>query len=144
MRSNKILIVIVSLLPLFAFKCITKKMRENFIQINNQLPVDVYCLPSFDYPDTTLLFTSKERILANDSIYYVGSLKSKRLFYIDLCKIETWERLVKSDSIQIFVFDEKVLKEKPWNEIFAGKLYLRRLTYTYKDIVDKGCKITIQ
>lgn len=119
-------------------------MRENFIEVNNQLPASVYCVPNFDYPDTGLLFTSKEKILANDSIYYVGSSSAKRLFYIDLCKIETWKRLVKSDSIQIFVFDEKVLKEKTWNEIVAGKLYLRRLTYTYKDIVDKGCKITIQ
>ena len=119
-------------------------MRENFIEVNNQLPASVYCVPSFDYPDTGLLFTSKEKILANDSIYYVGSSNSKRLFYIDLCKIETWRRLVKSDTIQVFVFDEKVLKERPWNEIVAGKLYLRRLTYTYKDVVDKGCKITIQ
>jgi hypothetical protein len=119
-------------------------MRENFIEVNNQLPNSIYCVPSFDYPDTTLLFTNKGKILANDSIYYVGSSNSKRLFYIDLCKIETWKRLVKSDSIQIFVFDEKVLKEKNWDEIVSGEFYLRRLIYTYNDIINNGCKITVK
>jgi hypothetical protein len=119
-------------------------MRENFIEVNNQLPNNVYCVPSFDYPDTALLFTNKEKILANDSIYYVGSFNSKRLFYIDLCKIETWKRLVKSDTIQIFVFDENTVKEKSWNEIVSGKLYLRRLIYTYNDIINNGCKITVK
>lgn len=137
-------LAIVALLPLFAFKCISKKMRENFIEVNNQLPANVYCVPNFNYPDTTLSFTSKEKILANDSIYYVGSSNSKRLFYIDLCKIETWKRVVKSDTIQIFVFEEKVIKEKAWNEINANNLYLRRLTYAYNDIVNNGCKIKLQ
>lgn len=131
----------VLLLPLFAFTCMPKK---NFITVENQINKEVYCIPSYSYPDTSLSFTDKAQILANDSFFYIRPFTSKKLFYVDLCKIETWKRLVKSDTIQVFVFDEKMLKEKPWNEIVAGRLYLRRLTYTYKDIVDKGCKITIQ
>lgn len=142
MKNFKLLIVLV--VPLFSFKCITKKMRENFIQVENQLPVNVYSVPSYDYPDTTLAFTNKERILANDSIYFVRAMSTKRLFYIDLCRAETWNRLIKSDSLQVFVFEEAIIKERSWDEIKANKLYLRRLTYAYNDIVNKGCKITIR
>lgn len=143
MLNSKMIIVIV-VLPLFSFKCISKRMRENFIEVDNQLSNNIYCIPSFNYPDTSLSFTNRERILANDSIYYVGSLNSKKLFYIDLCKKESWQRLMKSDTIQVFVFEERVVKEKSWKEIAFNSLYLRRLTYAYNDIVNNGCKITIQ
>lgn len=141
MKNYKILIV--ALLPLFGFKCITKKMRDNFIEVENHLPINVYCVPSYNYPDTSLLFTNKERILANDSIYFVRGSSSKKLFYIDLCTSETWKRVIKADTLQVFVFDEGVIKEKSWNEIVANKLYLRRLTYNYNDIVNNGCKIVV-
>ncbi len=144
MVVKKINFLIVLALPLFGFKCITKKMRENFIQIENQMPVNVYCVPSYDYPDTTLSFINKERILANDSIYFIRTLSTKRLFYIDLCREETWNRLVKQDSLQIFVFDEQVIKQQSWDEIKASKLYLRKLTYAYKDIINNKCKISVQ
>lgn len=143
MFNSKVIIAIM-VLPLFSFKCISKKMRENFIEVNNQLSKNIYCIPSFNYPDTSLSFTNRERILANDSIYYVSSLNSKRLFYIDLCKRETWQRLTKTDTIQIFVFDEAVIKEKSWNEISSRKLYLRRLIYSYDDIFNNGCKIMVK
>lgn len=142
MKKFKLLIVLA--LPLFGFKCITKKMRENFIQIENHVPVNVYCVPSYDYPDTTLTFTNKERILANDSIYFVRTLSTKRLFYVDLCREETWNRLVKHDSLQIFVFDEQVVKQLSWDEIKTNRLYLRRFTYAYKDIINNRCKISVQ
>jgi hypothetical protein len=142
MKNFKLLIVLV--VPLFGFKCISKKMRQNFIQVENHLPLNVYCIPSYNHPDTTLTFTDNEHILANDSIYFVSAFHTKRLFYLELCRIETWNRLIKSDSLQIFVFEEAVIKERSWDKIKANRLYLRRLTYAYDDIVNKGCKITIR
>lgn len=119
-------------------------MRGNFIEVNNQLSVNVYCIPSFEYPDTSIAFTNRAKIFANDSIYYIGSLASKKLFYIDLCKKETWQRVAKADTIQIFVFDEKILKEKSWNDIVSNRIYLQRLIYSYNDIINNGCKITVK
>lgn len=136
-------ILTVLLLPLFAFTCVSKKMKQSFIQVDNQLSKNVYCVPSFDYPDTLLSFTSKEKILANDSIYYLSSESSKKLFYMALCKKDIWDKMIKSDTIQVFVFEEKILKEKSWSDIDANKLYLRRFTYSYNDILNNGCKITI-
>ena len=141
-KSYKLLIVLI--LPLFSFKCITKKMRQNFIEVENQLSTNIYCVPSYNYPDTTLEFINKGRILANDGIYFLNALSKKRLFYTELCGKDTWDYFIKSDSLQVFVFEEAVIKERSWDEIKTNKLYMRRLTYAYNDIINKGCKIIIQ
>jgi hypothetical protein len=142
--KKKLMILMLAILPLLAFKCVTKKMRENFVQVNNQLSQNIYCVPSFDYPDTSLSFINKERILANDSIYYLSSKSSKKLFHKTLCKKDVWDKMIKSDTIQIFVFEEMLLKEKNWNEIVTNKLYLRRLTYSYNDIISDSCRIIVK
>ena len=142
MYNCKILIVLV--FPLFGFTCVSKKMRSSFIEVYNQLPANVYCVPSFEYPETSLTFTNKEKILANDNIYYVNSLGVKKLFYLDLCKKETWQRLISADTLQVFVFDEQKIKECRWDDIMKGKIYLKRLVYSYGDIVNNGCKITVK
>lgn len=137
-------IVVVLLLPLFAFKCLSKKTRESFIVANNQLSQNVYCVPSFMYPDTSLSFTSKEKILANDSIYYLGAGAIKKVFYMPLCQKDSWDKIVKSGVLQIFVFDERVVKESNWNDITANRRYLRRITYKYSDIYKDSCRIIVK
>lgn len=134
-------ISVVLLLPLFAFTCVSKK---NFVKVENQTTQSIYCIPSYSYPDSSLSFINKDQILANDSFFYLRPLSSKKLFYFDLCKRETWDRVMKTDVLQVFVFEESVINGKSWNEITANRLYIRRLTYAYKDIVNNGCKITIQ
>ncbi len=141
---KKIKFLIFLIFPLFGFKCITNKMRENFIQVENLLPFNLYCVPSYAYPDTTLVFTNKERILANDSIYFINALGVKKLFYTDLCNEASWNRLIKGDSLQIFVFDEQVVKHQNWNDVILNKRYLRRLTYGYKDLLTSKCKILVR
>lgn len=141
---KKYQLIILLLLPLFGFVCVTKKMRKNFIQVENFLPINIYCIPSYNHPDTMLTFTNREHILANDSIYFVSAQHTKKLFYLELCRAETWNKLIKSDSLQVFVFEEHVIKERTWDEIKANNLYFKRLTYAFNDIVNKGCKITIR
>lgn len=118
-------------------------MRQNFIEVSNSLPEDVYCVPSFNYPDTTLSFTDKDRILANDSIYFLPAAGTKKLFYKPLCDKATWNRLNPKDTLQVFVFEENTLKSKAWNEIAANKLYVRRIALTYNDILVNGCKVKV-
>lgn len=137
----KFKISIVFLLPLFAFTCVSKK---NFVTVENKTEKNIYCIPRYNYPDSSLSFITKDQILANDAFFYLRPMSSKKLFYTDLCKRETWSRLIKTDTLQVFVFEEDVIKQKSWEDITADKLYLRRLTYAYDDIVNNGCKITIQ
>ena len=69
----------ITFLPLFAFTCVSKK---NFIRVENKIDKNVYCIPSYAYPDTTLSFTNKEKIFANDTAYFLKSTGSKKLFYM--------------------------------------------------------------
>jgi hypothetical protein len=137
-------ITLIIILPLFAFTCVSKKMREKFIEVHNKMDKNIYCVPNFNYPDTSLSFTSIEKIMANDSIYYLTAQSSKKLFYMALCKKEFWQKMVTSGTLQIFVFDENVLKKDDWNNIVAEKKYLRRLSFNYDDILKNDCKIVVE
>lgn len=142
MFNKKFLVIL--LLPCFSFVCISKKMLQDFIEVHNQLHENIYCIPSYDYPDTLfpLYLGGKEGIFGNDYIYRIDSLSNKKLFYQNLCNKAVWERLVSSNVLQVFVFNSTVLHEKSWSEIMSKHLYYR-LSYTYDDIIRNGCTITI-
>lgn len=137
-------ILVILLVPLFSFKCITKKIRHNTISVTNKLTIGVYVIPGFDYPDTSLNFITKGGILANDSIYFVQSQRTRKLFYVDLCNRLTWSFRVKTDTLQVFVFAESTIKDNSWETISKEKLYIRRLTFHYNDILKENCSLTIE
>lgn len=66
------------------------------------------------------------------------------MILIDLCKKETWQRLATADTIQLFVLDEKILKERSSNDIVSNRIYLQRLVYSYNDIISNSCKIIVK
>ena len=137
-------ILLISLLPLFSFKCITNQMRQDTITVTNKLPIGVYIILNFDYPDSTLSFTSKQHILANDSFYFIPPLQAKKLFYMNLCNRKTWKKLMKTDTLQVYVFDEKDIKEKSWDAINKEKVYLGKLTFHYSSIIKDSCSLVIE
>lgn len=141
MRAANFLLVLA--LPLLAFKCIDKQMRNNFIEISNGFSQNVYSVPSFSYPDTTLTYISKKQILANDSIYFLPSLGKRKLFYIPLCEEATWRRLNPNDTLQIFVLDEQTMKSQTWDDIVKNRMYLKRLSFTFKEIQQNECRIML-
>lgn len=129
-------------LPLLAFTC--KRKWEYYIEVENQIGQNVFCLPGFNYPDTSLVHFEKDVILANDVVFYLKSGQKMRLFFEKLCYKETWKRSFASDTLQVFVMPEKILKEVSWDSISSNHLYLRRLVFSYSDVINNGCKITIR
>lgn len=137
-------ILSVLLLPLFSFDCMPKSAQANILVVENQLPVNVYCVPSFQYPDTSLNFTNKSVIEANQGAYFLKAGTKTQLFRHALGNKYTWDHFMDTDTIQIFVLDEKVVKEKSWGQIYSYDLYLRRLVLSYSDIFDNNCTIIIK
>lgn len=131
----------VLLLPLLAFKCVRPK---DYIEVENQIGQNIFCLPGFNYPDTSLVPFEKDNILANDAVYFLRSAQKQRLFFEKFCVRSEWRKELAKDTLQLFVISEKTLKEVSWDSIRTNRLYLRRLIYTYTDIITSGCKITIQ
>lgn len=132
----------VLLLPLLASTC--KKKWEYYIEVENQLEQNVFCLPGFNYPDTSLVYFRKDVILANDVVFYLKSAQKGRLFFEKLCYNGTWKRMLANDTLQVFIIPEKTLKDISWDSINSNHLYLRRLVYSYTDIINNGCKISIR
>jgi hypothetical protein len=137
-------ILIILLLPLFSFRCIKKSTLAKFIEVDNQLPQNVYCVPDYDYPDTTVLITKNEVILGNQNSFFIKAASKDKLFYNALCDKAVWEKLLTTDKLQLVVIDEKIFKEHSWEEIVSRNLYLRKLLFSYDDIIKNGCKITIR
>jgi hypothetical protein len=137
-------IILIIIFPLFAFTCISKKMRKNFVQVHNRFGKNIYCVPNFNYPDTSLSFTSAEKILANKTLFLFEANSTKHLSRLSLCKKEFWQKIVTTGTLQIFVFDENVLKKDDWINIVAEKKYLRRLSFNYNDILKNECKIVVE
>ena len=119
-------------------------MRKDTISVTNNLNEGVYVIPNFRYPDTSFDFSSKEHVLANDSIYYIQAHRTKRLFYRDLCNKNTWTNLVKSDTLQVYVFAGSTIKNETRATISNKKLYLRKLIYHYNDLIKNNCILTIE
>jgi hypothetical protein len=137
-------ILIILLLPLFSFRCIKKSTLAKFIEVDNQLPQNVYCVPNYEYPDTTLSFTNKPVIVANEASFFIKAASKDQLFYRALCDSIVWNKIMTTDTLQLVVIDEKVFKEHSWEEIVSRNLYVRRLLFSYDDIIKNGCKITIR
>ena len=134
----------VLLVPFFSFVCFSKRVTNNQIEVVNKLPISVYCVPNFGFSDSSFKFTSKEYILANDSIFHVNAKTNKKLFRMPLTDTIGQKFLLKFDTLEVFVFDENVIKEKSWEEIIGRQLYLKRLTYSFKEITCNNCKVVIK
>ncbi|AEV99392.1 hypothetical protein A4D02_26510 [Niastella koreensis] len=137
----KKILVFLLLLPLLAFKCHRVK---NYIEVENQLNQNVFCLPGFNYPDTSLVQFDRHDILANDAVFFVKSAQKQRLFYEYLCVKSAWRQCMAKDTLLVFVIAEKTMRDSSWSSINSNNLYLRRLVYSYDDILNNGSKITIK
>ena len=129
------------LLPLFASTCHGWKY---YIEVENHLDQNVFCLPGFSYPDTSLVYFDKRSILGNDVVFFLQPAQKQRLFFEKLLSRTEWRGYLAKDTLQVFVIPEKTLKEVSWDSINANHLYLRRLVYSYTDVINNGGKITIQ
>lgn len=129
------------LLPLLATRCVK---RWELIEVENQFGQNIFCLPGFNFPDTSFVYFEKQNILANDAYYFLKSGHKGRLFSEKFCVREKWKQALAKDTLQLFVISEKTLKEASWDSIRTNRLYLRRLIYTYEDIIKNGCKIIIR
>ena len=138
------LFILILFLPLFSFVCISKKMKRDTIKVTNNLAEGVYVIPNFRYPDTSFDFTTREHVLANDSIYFIQAHRTKKLFYRDLCNKNTWTYLIKSDTLQVYVFTESIIKNETWATISTEKLFLRKLVFHYNDLIKNNCILTIE
>lgn len=143
MKLNKSLIIIFVGLSLMANKCYKDEDIENRILIENKLDKTIYVVPGYNYPDTTLGFTSKESILANKNSLMVAPKSSERITNLSLCYENEWNRLVPSDTLFLFVFDKTVIDNESWEIITNNYMILRRYEVTFSDLAS-DCKFIVQ
>lgn len=137
----KYILTIILVLPLLATTCVRKKYM---IHVENQTAENIYLIPNFQYPDTSLKSFSREVLFANDSIHYVAAHYKKPIFFLELCRREEWRRVIRSDTLQVFVISEKEIKQSTSEEIRAKRPFKSRLLISYDDLVKNNCAITIK
>ena len=140
----KRIFLVILLLPLLSFYCVSRKAQKNFVEVENQLPVNVFCFPKQEFPGSNWTFTNKEYISKNRGPYLIKARKKKRLFYVAFCNKLYWSKAGLTDTLQILVVEEKVFNKNTWGYIDSNNLILRKLAYTYDDIINNGCKIIVK
>jgi hypothetical protein len=109
--------------------------------VENKLDKDVYLIPSFNYPDTTLFFTAnRDSILANNTI--VPFSKSEMQYKISLKDSPRDFRF--EDTILIFVFDKELFIANDFQMYVSGNNYLRRYKYSVYDVVQRDFRLIIE
>lgn len=125
-------------------KCYKKEDIENRILIENQLDYAIFVVPSYTYPDTSLLFTTKDKILANSASFEVLPKSSSRITNLSLCYESEWKRVVESDTLLLFAFNREVLKKEDWDSIVKFNKFIRRYKITWEVLMDEDCKLIIK
>jgi len=143
MKFSKLILVTFVGLSLIASKCYKDEEIENRILIENKLNKTIYVVPGYNYPDTTLGFTSKESILANKTSLMVFPQSNKRITNLSLCYKNEWNRLVPTDTLFLFVFDKKVVDNESWETITNNYMVLKRYKITFSDLAS-DCEFTVQ
>jgi hypothetical protein len=109
--------------------------------VENRLDKDVYLVPCFNYPDTTLFFTAnKDSILTNNMIAPFS--KSEKQYKISLKDSPRDFRF--EDTILIFVFDKELFIANDFQMYVSGNNYLRRYKYSVYDVVNHDFKLIIE
>lgn len=144
MKSWQILSLAFTLLVFTANKCYQKEDINNRIKVINNLPFDIYVVPSFNYPDTTLNNLTKEKIVANHSSYFVEHNKENRITLISLCYLKEWQRVVLRDTAYLFVFKESTIRNTEWQEIKKNYLIHKRILLTYSKLINSDCTVKIE
>ncbi|MDH6309345.1 hypothetical protein M2451_002769 [Dysgonomonas sp. PFB1-18] len=137
-----ILLLILSGIVSLAISCdgVAKVNRTGFY-VENRLDKDVYLVPSFNYPDTTLFFTAnRDSILANNII--VPFSKSGMQYKISLK--DSPHDFKFEDTILIFIFDKELFIANDFQMYVGGNNYLRRYKYSVYDVVQRDFKLIIE
>jgi hypothetical protein len=131
---------LVATLPLFATTC---RRSKYMIHVQNQTAENVYLIPNFNYPDTSLATFSKKVIFANDSVHFVAANYRKPVFYLELCRQAEWRRVVKTDSLQLFVISANMLQIMTSEEIIAKRPFRSQIVISYEDLLKRNCLLAI-
>jgi len=114
------------------------------IVFKNNSQEEIYIMGGNEYPDT-MNFQYGGNLLSQPKIYKVSSNDSNDAALFSRTYYETLfynKVIIPSDTLMIFVFDGKVLKEKPWNEIFHNYLVLQRFDLSLSDLKKLNWTIT--
>jgi len=120
---------------LFTGGCKNGAPLPDKIKVDNKLGKKIVCVFGYDYPDTSLNFTSKQALLADTNLLQIDSNQIKELDTVGLCKKDTWDTHVKQSLLMLVVFDKKKL-------IHAKNIedaVLQRYYFSYMQLInDKG------
>lgn len=128
---------------LMANRCYTDEDIENRILIKNNLNFDIYCVPSFIYPDTTLVFTNKDVIKASESAYSIPNNSAERIGYISLCYENEFHRVTPNDTLILFVLNKSIVDQYDWEYIIENDEVISRIYLSYSDLMKSTCQIEI-
>jgi len=142
MKKFRIIFSILCLLIFLSPRCIYKRDVENSVLFKNNTTIDLYCIPSFEYPDTTLHFIDRDIIYANYNRHLLPANSEIKLQLHPFCDSITWRNLNKHGVVQFFFLDKNIVDSCNWNLTSDIKKIVKREEYTYIELINNHCTIT--
>lgn len=136
MKNKILLISIISVFYLSFSSSTCNKEDENChrnIFVDNKSAKDIYILPSWEYPDTTIYHQNVSpkaagqlKIMAstNDATYL-----PRRCWEHDFS-----ESRIGKDTLIIYLFDAQIVENVPWDSIRVRNQYLKRFDLSLSDL----------
>lgn len=124
--------------------CSKEPTPEEYVKFKNELDKPIYVVPSYNYPDTSLSFTSGKhmRDRPNDYLVSAGSVNSLNH---DICYKEGYDYMVRnSDKFYVFVFDSAIVNNVPWKVIEEQYLVVDRIAVDFEYLQSNNCTIVIE
>jgi len=115
---------------------------ENSVVFKNNSSINVYCIPSLEYPDTTLKFINSDIINANYNRYFLPANSEKKFYLYPLCDKEIWKDLIQSGVIQFFFLDKKIVDSCNWSNTPDKLKIIKREELTFEELKNNNCTIT--
>ena len=122
------------------FKCYKEKDILQMVEIKNNSNLDIYFIPSYVEIDTTLGFTSKETIVANETRLLVKSNTQGRITR-PICSEENFNSL-NTNKIHVFCVDKKIFDNTKWEIIKMNSMVLKRYDLSLQDLINSNCTLS--
>lgn len=126
-------------------KCVNNMLGEADyrLKIRNNSSRTITYEMQFNFPDTSLWYVQIHDLAANPTrVIKPGTVQTVQ--HLGHCWESAFADEIPSGKLQLFLFDEQVIKNNPWETVRSNYMILKRLTYTLDELKSMDWQITYQ
>ena len=102
----------------------------------------LYVTSAYEFPDTMIFKTQPNPLLDPNFTKVLPKESNTQVLWHRGCIELAFKDLIPSDTLMVYIFDSKVLKNTPWETVKANYLILKRYDLSLQDLKNTNWTIT--